>query len=124
MEFDFELKQVFPNYIVRIGSDLLPVDINTVHHSVGPNANSRGGGANFYLIQERVSAILDKMGINSAKAQQLNHVITSGSKLRSQEDHIAYVLIDQSHVLGFLKGQFTLRIIKEIKFVRNQAFER
>lgn len=43
----------------------------------------------------QVADIIDTMGIASAKAQDLQHAITSADKLRIS-DHLVYLMIDSS----------------------------
>ncbi len=62
-----------------------------------------------FCLQQRISEILDAMGAASAKAQGLKGPITSGDKLRTQSEHIVYLLVDRESnagrgsVVGLLK---------------------
>lgn len=83
MNFSYNLSDVFPpgqRDVVKIGHDLLP------HGS-----SAFAGGKPFYLLQQRVSEILDAMGAASAQAQGLKTPITSGDKLRTHGEHIVSV---------------------------------
>jgi len=81
--------------VVKVNSDLLPVGYSQVG-SVGMVSG---------LLQSRVSTVLDAMGQASALAQDLRAPITSGSKLRMQDEHTVYFLIDRScHPSGAVVG--------------------
>ena len=110
MNFNFSLNETFPNAglmegsgnsytVVKMGSDLLPIGYN-------------GGSSHIRSMQEiqtRVSTILDVMGQASACAQDLRQPITSGAKLRMQDEHTVYFLLDRVEnqgrgtVIGLLK---------------------
>ena len=83
--------------ILKVGSDLLP------------EGGSNLGIKTMHSVQQRVSDILDAMGQASAVAQELRQPITSGAKLRMQDEHVVYLLIDRSSngglgsVVGMLK---------------------
>merc|ERR1711973_906960 len=81
--------------VVKVNSDLLPVGYSQVG-SVGMVSG---------LLQSRVSTVLDAMGQASALAQDLRAPITSGSKLRMQDEHTVYFLFDRScHPSGAVVG--------------------
>ena len=108
MNFNFSVNETFPadcgevtssglhRTVVKVTSDLLPVGY-------------AGHIKSMQEVQSRVSAILDAMGQASALAQDLRQAITSGSKLRMQDEHTVYFLIDRTGnhgagtVLGLLK---------------------
>ena len=100
MNFNFSLNETFPgsHNILKIGHDLLPENCHSFT------------GRNFHILQQRVNDILDAMGNASARAQGLKASITSGSRLRTQSEHIAYLLLDRASnnglgsVVGLLKG--------------------
>jgi len=80
MNFPYNLSEVFPvaqREVVKIGHDLLP-----------HGTSAFGGGKSFYLLQQRVSEILDTVGAASAQAQGLKTPITSGDKLRTHGEHM------------------------------------
>ena len=101
MNFNFSLNETFPgsHSILKIGHDLLPEDCHAFT------------GRNFHILQQRVNDILDTMGNASARAQGLKASITSGSRLRTQSEHVAYILLDRASnnglgsVVGLLKGK-------------------
>jgi len=82
--------------VVKVTSDLLPVGYN-------------GHLKSMQEIQNRVSSMLDGMGQASARAQDLRQPITSGAKLRMQDEHTVYFLLDRVEnqgrgtVIGLLK---------------------
>ena len=104
MNFNFDLNQVLaPNgvistssggqSIVKVGSDLLPFGFS-------------GHLKAMQEVQHRVSDVLDVMGQASAHAQDLRQPITSGAKLRMQDEHVVYLLVDHTGlgtVVGLLK---------------------
>lgn len=97
MEFDFDLNAIFPTDIVKIGLDMLPVNLDrtAVHYK------------NLSLIQQRISHVVDSMGNASARAQDLKQAITSASKVRAHSgEHTVYLLIDREakHGLGSVVG--------------------
>jgi len=107
MDFSFSLNDTFPptncnglpnrlhgstiayGDIIKVGSDLLP------------EGGSNLGIKTMHSVQQRVSDILDAMGQASAVAQELRQPITSGAKLRMQDEHVVYLLIDRSSNGGF-----------------------
>lgn len=119
MDFGYDLNGVFPSNLCRIGSDLLPVDMEndgcdgggggdspviSVGRKSFSNSSSPNMGKNHYFqVQQKISEILDVIGEQSSRAQGLNHVITSAAKMRNQDDHVAYLLRDGNFVLGLLK---------------------
>jgi len=99
MNFNFSLNETFPgsHNVLKIGHDLLPENCHSFT------------GRNFHILQQRVNDILDTMGNASARAQGLKASITSGSRLRTQSEHVAFILIDRASndglgsVVGLLK---------------------
>lgn len=103
MNFPYNLNEILPlgqRDVVKIGHDLLPV---------GSSSSGSVGGKTFFVLQQRISEILDAMGAASAKAQSLKGPITSGDKLRMQSEHVVYLLVDRESnagrgsVVGLLK---------------------
>merc|ERR1719489_404402 len=97
MNFNFSLNETFTGAgvvegggvmggsgytVVKVTSDLLPVGYN-------------GHVKSMQEIQNRVSSMLDGMGQASARAQDLRQPITSGAKLRMQDEHTVYFLLDR-----------------------------
>lgn len=96
MEFNFDINRYFKNEITKVGSRLIPDGF------LGDRREHQECGT-------RISLVLTVLGENSAKAQGLQKVITSGDRLRNS-DHIVYILTDPKGgpkgagcVLGMLK---------------------
>ncbi|KAE8751821.1 hypothetical protein FOCC_FOCC001670 [Frankliniella occidentalis] len=95
MEFNFSINALFKEKIVKVKNNLLPENYSS---------DRRGDGD----VVSKVADVLDKMGVVSAKAQNLPVAITSASKLRNT-DHVVYVMTDpdgnKGHgtVVGILK---------------------
>jgi len=107
MDFPFNLNETFPatncnglpnrlngstiafGDILKIGSDLLP------------EGGTNLGIKTMHAVQQSVADILDTMGQASAQAQDLRQPITSGAKLRMQDEHVVYLLVDRSSNGGF-----------------------
>ena len=85
-----------------MGSDLLP------------EGGSNLGIKTIHAVQQRVSDILDAMGQASAVAQELRQPITSGAKLRMQDEHVVYLLIDRSSNGGFGSVVGMLKVGKKV----------
>ena len=86
-----------------MGSDLLPVG--------GPNLGIKA----MYTVQQRVSDILDVMGEASAIAQELRQPITSGAKLRMQDEHVVYLLIDRASNEGLGSVVGMIKVGKKVR---------
>ena len=110
---EFNLSEILPDgcfplgnsllSIVKIESDLLPVGF-------------QGHLRLMQTVQQRISDILDLMGAASAKAQELKQPITSGAKLRMQDEHCVYLLVNRAanEVVGLLKaGKKNLFLLNE-----------
>lgn len=113
MNFSYNLSEVLPlgqKDVVKIGHDLLPV-----------GSSACNGGKNFYLLQQRVSEILDCMGAASAKAQGLKAPITSGDKLRTQSEHMVYLLVDRESNAGRGSVVGLLKVGKKNLFLLDRA---
>ncbi|KAL0280222.1 UNVERIFIED_CONTAM: hypothetical protein PYX00_001584 [Menopon gallinae] len=80
MEFNFNINNYFKNEITIVGSSLIPDGFT-------------GDRREIQECISRVSHVLSVLGENSAKAQGLQKVITSGEKLRNT-DHVVYILTD------------------------------
>lgn len=71
-----------------------------------------------HTVQARVSDIMDSMGQASALAQDLRQPITSGAKLRMQDEHTVYLLIDRcsnggfGSVVGMIKAGKKVSVLK------------
>ena len=89
----------------QVGSDLLP------------EGGSNLGIKTMHSVQQRVSDILDAMGQASAIAQDLRQPITSGAKLRMQDEHVAYLLIDRTSNDGFGSVVGLLKVGKKVKSI-------
>lgn len=95
MEFNFSVNALFREKLSKVKNNLMPENYG---------GDRRGDGD----VVTKVSTVLDKMGIVSAKAQNLPMAITSASKLRNS-DHVVYILTDpegnRGHgtVVGILK---------------------
>ncbi|XP_054274766.1 alpha-tubulin N-acetyltransferase-like isoform X2 [Macrosteles quadrilineatus] len=95
MEFNYNLNEIFQNYISKVCNTLLPADFN-------------GDRKRASHVASQVADIVDSMGLASAKAQGLHHPITSAEKSRNC-DHTLYIMIDprENHgngsVVGILK---------------------
>ncbi|XP_034256020.1 alpha-tubulin N-acetyltransferase-like isoform X1 [Thrips palmi] len=95
MEFNFSVNALFKEKLVKVKNNLLPEN-----HL----PDRRGDGD----VVAKISTVLDKMGVVSAKAQGLPVAITSAAKLRNT-DHVVYILTDpegnKGHgtVVGILK---------------------
>ena len=92
-----------------MGSDLLP------------EGGSNLGIKTIHAVQQRVSDILDAMGQASAVAQELRQPITSGAKLRMQDEHVVYLLIDRSSNGGFGSVVGMLKVGKKVTTVMSKA---
>ncbi|BES98828.1 Hypothetical Protein NTJ_11644 [Nesidiocoris tenuis] len=96
MNFNYPIKTIFKHEITKLNHNLLPHDFNA--------ADKR----TYRAASDVVIAILDEMGIASAKAQGLLKPITSWDKLRNSE-HTVYILVDREDnggngsVVGLLK---------------------
>ena len=95
---------IYINYdsYLQVGSDLLP------------EGGSNLGIKTIHAVQQRVSDILDAMGQASAVAQELRQPITSGAKLRMQDEHVVYLLIDRSSNGGFGSVVGMLKVGKKV----------
>uniref|UniRef100_A0A1B6H6G6 Alpha-tubulin N-acetyltransferase n=1 Tax=Homalodisca liturata TaxID=320908 RepID=A0A1B6H6G6_9HEMI len=95
MEFRFNVNDIFKSTISKINHALLPSDFS------GDRRNASHSAA-------LVANIIDAMGYASAKAQDLQHPITSADKLRNI-DHTVYLMIEpedndgKGSVVGLLK---------------------
>uniref|UniRef100_A0A1B6F6F1 Alpha-tubulin N-acetyltransferase n=1 Tax=Cuerna arida TaxID=1464854 RepID=A0A1B6F6F1_9HEMI len=95
MEFRFNLNDIFKSTISKIDSSLLPSDFS-------------GDRKNASQCTALVAEIMDAMGYASAKAQDMQHLITSADKLRNM-DHTVYLMIEpddndgKGSVVGLLK---------------------
>jgi len=95
MEFGFNLNEIFKNSITKINNNLLP-------------SNFSGDRRNAMRCASLIADVIDTMGIASAKAQSLQHPITSAEKMRNF-DHILYLMIEpgdnngRGSVVGMLK---------------------
>jgi len=123
MNFSFSLNDTFPptncnglpnrlngstiayGDIIKVGSDLLP------------EAGANLGIKTMHSVQQRVSDILDAMGQASAVAQELRQPITSGAKLRMQDEHVVYLLIDRTSNGGFGSVVGMLKVGKKNLFL-------
>ena len=92
-----------------MGSDLLP------------EGGSNLGIKTIHAVQQRVSDILDAMGQASAVAQELRQPITSGAKLRMQDEHVVYLLIDRSSNGGFGSVVGMLKVGKKVNTALQKA---
>ena len=95
--------QLYLTIILKVGSDLLP------------EGGSNLGIKAMHTIQQRVSDIMDSMGQASAQAQDLRQPITSGAKLRMQDEHVVYLLIDRSSNGGFGSVVGMIKVGKKVR---------
>ena len=102
MYASISLKLQYNYYISKVGSDLLP------------EAGANLGIKTMHSVQQRVSDILDAMGQASAVAQELRQPITSGAKLRMQDEHVVYLLIDRTSNGGFGSVVGMLKVGKKV----------
>lgn len=116
MDFPFSLNETFPstNYSGlhngHNGSHIAYGDIIKVRSDLLPEGGTNLGIKTMHIVQERVSDIMDSMGQASALAQDLRQPITSGAKLRMQDEHTVYLLVDRhsngglGSVVGMIKA--------------------
>ena len=99
-------------YIIQVRSDLLP------------EGGTNLGIKTMHTVQARVSDIMDSMGQASALAQDLRQPITSGAKLRMQDEHTVYLLVDRSSnggfgsVVGMIKVGKKVSVLKECQSLK------
>jgi len=107
MEFDFSVQKVMHQF--SAGTTQEDVCIMRGTHMRQNRCDSRQSKE-----ISQLTAVIDKMGEASAKAQGLPQVITTVSKMCSQE-HTAYFKADGKKCIGFIKVGY-----KKL-FIRNRA---
>jgi len=114
MNFNFDLHDLFPSDLVKIGEDMIPqcakiqqngssnlTSLSKINPEDSTQRASCGSRLTKGLIQARVSQIIDSMGEASAMAQGLRQAITTGSKVRSHPEYVVYLLLDFESNGGF-----------------------
>ncbi|XP_067634000.1 alpha-tubulin N-acetyltransferase 1-like [Eurosta solidaginis] len=99
--FQYDLRQLFPQPIIKITSTLLPHKFRGDHRQAAD-------------IAAKISKIIDRMGELSAIAQKLNKPVTTAQKLRMSDNHVVYLMADlakdgdgrRGEVTGLLKIGF------------------
>ncbi|KAK2164424.1 hypothetical protein NP493_1405g00037 [Ridgeia piscesae] len=101
MEFPFNINSIFPNEITLLDKRL----------TIGEN-----GSNEFRRNKDQLVSVINQMGIASSKAQGLNTVITSASRLTVSADHL-YVLKDTDANNGYGAAVGILRVGQKKLFV-------